>query len=621
MATKKRKQWDKQNMENAIKAKLNNEMGYLKAAKVFNVPKATLEYYCKLENPVEAVNKSTLGRKPVLPEALETELVNHCLEMEKRFYGLTSSDIRRLAYQLALANNIPHPFSKGKAVAGKKWLRNFLRRNKKLSFRTPQGVSAARIKGFTKENLTQFLDILEPQLVKIKSNPCRIYNVDETGITAVQHKHTKVIGLKGKKQVGALTTAERGSLITVVLCMNANGHYVPPMMIFPRKNFKAELMDGAPPGSVGKCHPSGWIQSYLFTQWMDHFITHVKPSLEDPVILILDGHYTHTRNMDVIVKARENHIILICLPPHSTHKIQPLDVAFMGPLKTYYCKEIETWLKANPGRTVSPYQIASLFGKAYSRAASMEISINGFRKCGIMPFNRETFRDHDFAIHEKLETSFEDEPVKQEHFVGNMENEITDVKKIPKTPQNKIIVLQNISINGCSSNAAVAEKVQTNFIKPADLKPLPVLPGPSGIKRKNAGAAALVSGSPYKDALEEAQSPKINARKAKKVTKNLNLGSDSKLQVKGKTISKKKKMPVSSDSSSESEDDVPYVNSEDDMDPEEEDVDCLFCLGPFSFDQSGERWIQCSHCYRWAHEECAGAKGKKQYLCDLCIDG
>ena len=139
--------------------------------------------------------------------------------------------------------------------------------------------------------------------------------------------------------------------------------------------------------------------------------------------------------------------------------------------------------------------------------------MNGFRKCGIMPFNRETFRDHDFAIHEKLETSFEEGSVHEESFVENNEheNEVPEVEIPVEATQKKINILQNICIK--RSSAAGAEKSQTDFIKPADLRPLPVLPGPSGIKRKNAGAAALVSGSPYKDALEEAQSPKAISKK------------------------------------------------------------------------------------------------------------
>lgn len=63
---------------------------------------------------------------------------------------------------------------------------------------------------------------------------------------------------------------------------------------------KLELMNGTPPGSVYDCHPSGWIQSEIFTKWLKHFIDHVKPTKEDPVLQVFDGHVTHTRNIDVI---------------------------------------------------------------------------------------------------------------------------------------------------------------------------------------------------------------------------------------------------------------------------------------------------------------------------------
>lgn len=82
--------------------------------------------------------------------------------------------------------------------------------------------------------------------------------------------------------------------------MNACGNFVPPMIIFPRKNLAQDLMDGAPPGSIAGCHPSGWIQSHLFTGWFQHFIKFTKPSEEHPIVLVLDGHYTHTGNIDMI---------------------------------------------------------------------------------------------------------------------------------------------------------------------------------------------------------------------------------------------------------------------------------------------------------------------------------
>jgi hypothetical protein len=55
-----------------------------------------------------------------------------------------------------------------------------------------------------------------------------------------------------------------------------------------------ELMDGAPVGSISACHPSGWIQTDIFTKWFYNFVHFVKPSADDPVLLIVDGHYSHT---------------------------------------------------------------------------------------------------------------------------------------------------------------------------------------------------------------------------------------------------------------------------------------------------------------------------------------
>ena len=191
-----------------------------------------------------------------------------------------------------------------------------MKRHPELTYSTPQSVSLARAKGFTEENVNAFFDILRPQLEKVGFNPMKVYNVDETGVTVVQGSRSKVISIKGKKQVTKLSSAERGKLDTIVTCMNAAGAFVPPLVIFPRKNMKAELLDGAPPGTIAACHPSGWIQLPIFTDWLRHFIHHVHATVADPVVLILDGHYSHTRNIDVINLARDQGVIIVCLTPH-----------------------------------------------------------------------------------------------------------------------------------------------------------------------------------------------------------------------------------------------------------------------------------------------------------------
>jgi hypothetical protein len=156
--------------------------------------------------------------------------------------------------------------------------------------------------------------------------------VDKTGITVVQHKTSKVISLKGKRQVAILSSAERGVLVTVVTYMGAAGHFVPPLLVFSRKNMKPELLDGAPSATIA-AYPSGWIQQEILTMWFKYFVSIEKPTPSDPVVLILDGYYSHTRNIVIIDIGRKEGMRVVCFPPHCTQKMQPLDVSFMSPLK------------------------------------------------------------------------------------------------------------------------------------------------------------------------------------------------------------------------------------------------------------------------------------------------
>ena len=61
-------------------------------------------------------------------------------------------------------------------------------------------------------------------------SPTQIFNVNETGITTVQGRPRKIVALRGRKQVGSLTSAERGKLCTVEICMSASGQFIPPMI-------------------------------------------------------------------------------------------------------------------------------------------------------------------------------------------------------------------------------------------------------------------------------------------------------------------------------------------------------------------------------------------------------
>ena len=67
----------------------------------------------------------------------------------------------------------------------------------------------------------------------------------------------------------------------------------------------------------------------------------------------------------------------------------------MKSLSHYYSEEVRSWQRR--GRIETIRNIFGLFGKAFMKAAKVEIAVNGFRKTGIYPINTQTFSNSDFA--------------------------------------------------------------------------------------------------------------------------------------------------------------------------------------------------------------------------------
>lgn len=92
-------------------------------------------------------------------------------------------------------------------------------------------------------DVDKYFSLLRTELEKINFDPSQTFDVDETGISVVQHRATKVVSSKGKQQVYKLISAESG--VTVVTCMSAASQYVLPLLIFPQNRWRLmELQQG-----------------------------------------------------------------------------------------------------------------------------------------------------------------------------------------------------------------------------------------------------------------------------------------------------------------------------------------------------------------------------------------
>ena len=101
--------------------------------------------------------------------------------------------------------------------------------------------------------------------------------MDESSLTVV-HKPGRIVAKKGHKLVGKVTSGERRKTVTIICSVNASGRYLVPFMIYARKKMNEYLLVGCPAGTVGVVTDSGWTDSKVFVQWLNHFVEVVKPT-------------------------------------------------------------------------------------------------------------------------------------------------------------------------------------------------------------------------------------------------------------------------------------------------------------------------------------------------------
>jgi len=77
----------------AVRVVRSREMGYLRASKHFSVRRGTLERYVDTSRSIEELVNVKLGRT-LLPSELENKLVEYCITMDQRYYGLRRHNIK-----------------------------------------------------------------------------------------------------------------------------------------------------------------------------------------------------------------------------------------------------------------------------------------------------------------------------------------------------------------------------------------------------------------------------------------------------------------------------------------------------------------------------------------------
>jgi len=212
---------------------------------------------------------------------------------------------------------------------------------------------------------------------------------DECGIDGDFNINAKVVAIKGSKEVLVPTGGYRGHT-SVVHCGNAAGESLPPFFIFEGKSIEEGLLDKAIPGSMVSCQENGYFSRDHMLEFLKRLVNWEKTTKARPLIVIFDGAECHL-SLEAAEYAVANKVHLVILPSHTSHRLQVADIAIFGPFKRAFREECAKFYALH-GRHILKENIAEIVSKAWIRTVTAENVIEGFRKCGIKPLDRDAGR-------------------------------------------------------------------------------------------------------------------------------------------------------------------------------------------------------------------------------------
>lgn len=626
---KNRKRPEKSKIEEAVSEVMEKGQSINKTALAFNISRA---YLAKIVKKVKVLGEISykhcpnIGNRRIFTTDQENMLANYLKTASKMCYGLTRQQTKKLAFDYAVVNDICPGLWKQNETASDDWLKGFMSRHKDLAVRKPESTSLSRATSFNKTNVNNFFEKLSIVLRKYNFPAHMIFNADETGCSTVTIP-PKVIAVRGSKQIGQVTSAERGTLVTTLFFINAAGGFLPPIFVFPRVNYKDIMLSNGPPGALGLAQVSGWMTEECFIKALEHFVMHIRPSKENPALILMDNHSSHV-NLRVVEFARQNSIVIVTFPPHCSHKLQPLDVTVYGPFKTRYRIAMNEWMLTNPGKTVTIYQVGQFVKEAYLSAFSPQNVTQGFLKTGIYPLNSNIFNEEEFL------TSFvTDRPdpsqsnngdelnVDKEDIENNLRSTpLSSTNTLKAGEENGIVTNRNIRSAPHLTSAPTVATPSTSkqqILSPEIIRPFSKAGPRQNTTRNNRKmTSAIVTDTPEKKKLEEKESnakiPKINI---KKMATNQSIRT---LNRKSKTYQEHFSLHDDSDSSDSVLAEVKKKNilRKINAKTNKHSDDCIVCSK--SYENSDQDWFQCKICSGWAHESC-GIKGQFNFFCNTCF--
>jgi hypothetical protein len=363
----------------AIEAiRTNKKMSIRRAAKAYDVPEASLRH--RLNGRVAKREKRN-GRYQ-LTSTEEDTIVQHTLDLDERGFPPRIEGVEDMA-------NLLLETRRAKRV-GKNWAYRFVRRRPELKTRFSRAYDFQRALCEDPDLIKKWFELVKNMRAKYGIQDEDLYNFDETGFMMGVICPAMVVTRADRRGRSKQLQAGNREWATAIECVSSDGFVVPPFLIVQGKNHLASWYEGTniPDTWMVKPSPNGWTDNETAMDWIKHFNKHTVVRRKGAWrMIVLDGHESHV-SAAFDNYCLEHNIITICLPAHSSHLTQPLDVGCFSVLKRLYGRQLEIFIRAHINHIMKP-EFFIAFVATHNATMTCENVKAGFRGAGLVPYDPE----------------------------------------------------------------------------------------------------------------------------------------------------------------------------------------------------------------------------------------
>jgi hypothetical protein len=344
-----------------------------RAASTYNVPRSTL----RDRRAGKPLRRDCPPNSKKLTELEEEVITSYVLDLDQRGFAPTYAAVRDMADKLLAARGGGH--------VGVHWPRNFVKRTDSLTTRINRAYDRQRALCEDPVLIRSWFELVEQTKAKYGILDEDVHNFDEAGF--MMGKITTQLVVTGSERRGRSKAIQPGNRewTTVIQGINAAGWAIPPFLIFAGKyHLSAWYEENIPRDWAIAVSDNGWTTNEIGVEWLKHFIKHTEGKVVGARrLLILDGHESH-HSLEFQELCKENNIYTLCMPPHSSHLLQPLDVGCFSPLKRAYSREIEALIRHHINH-ITKLEFLPAFKAAFERSFTSANICSAFQGAGLVP--------------------------------------------------------------------------------------------------------------------------------------------------------------------------------------------------------------------------------------------